>query len=199
MKTKFSLKYAALAVFLFSTTLLSFAEETAPPKGWFPAGNAIAKFTMNVDHAMMRSGKPSAMVSSTEAADEDAGTLMQVITAQKFLGKRLRISGYVKTKDVKNWAGIWMRVNSDKPEEPLGFDNMMNRPLKGTLDWKECAVVLDIPPTAKAISYGLLLNGQGQVWLNGCKVEVVGKEVPITGGEEKKPEMPSEPENLDFK
>jgi hypothetical protein len=49
---------------------------------------------------------------------------------QNYLGKRVRFSAAVKTEDVQSWAGLWMRV--DKGSQTVEFDNMQDRPLKGT-------------------------------------------------------------------
>ena len=46
-------------------------------------------------------------------------------------GKRIRLSGHARSKDVSDWAGLWMRVDGPKGE-PLAFDNMQQRPIKGT-------------------------------------------------------------------
>ncbi len=36
-------------------------------------------------------------------------------------------------------------------------------------------VVLDVPADAAGISFGALLNGRGEIWLNGVKFDVVGR------------------------
>jgi hypothetical protein len=72
-----------------------------------------------------------------------------------------------------------MRV--DKEQQMLAFDNMQSRPIKGTTDWKRYDVVLDVPQAATGIFLGILLDGQGTVWLSDVKFEVVGVEVPATG------------------
>ena len=33
-----------------------------------------------------------------------------------------------------SWAGLWMRV--DKGKDMVAFDNMQDRPIKGTTDWQ---------------------------------------------------------------
>jgi hypothetical protein len=100
----------------------------------------------------------------------------------------------VKADGVQSWAGLWMRV--DKGSEVVGFDNMENRAITGTAEWKKYDVVLEVPPDASGVSFGILLSGQGAVWLNDMKFEVVGTEVPTTGTAPKK--LPSVPVNLDF-
>ena len=61
----------------------------------------------------------------------------------------------------------------------------------------EYEIVLDVPEQADQISFGLLLTGKGQVWMDDLKFEVVGKDVPTTDGGLNQ-RIPKEPTNLDF-
>lgn len=108
-------------------------------------------------------------------------------------GTRLRLTAKVKAQEVSEWAGLWMRVDGVSGPH-LAFDNMHDRPIKGTTDWVLCSIVLEVPEHAKAIAFGVLLNGPGSVWVNGFEFKKVGPEIPITG----QPELPSAPVNLDF-
>src|SRR5439155_1751743 len=101
------------------------------------------------------------------------------------------MSGYVKAERVEQWAGLWMRVDG-VGQRTLGFDNMQNRPIKGTQDWAKYDVVLDVPNDSVGIYFGILLSGKGQVWLDTIQFEFVGSNVPTTGI------IQLEPSNLDF-
>ena len=112
---------------------------------------------------------------------------MQEFKADDYRGKRVRLSGYVRPKGISDWAGVWMRVDGPpmpgtQMPEPLAFDNMQDRPIKGTGDWRQCNVVLDVPEKAQEIAFGILLTGAGEVWMDDLKFEVVGKATPTTGG-----------------
>jgi hypothetical protein len=88
-----------------------------------------------------------------------------------------------------------MRV--DKGETVVGFDNMERRAIRGTQPWTTYEVVLDVPADATGISFGALLNGRGEIWLNDVKVDVVGQDVPTTGMGSKD-SLSATPVNLDF-
>jgi lipoprotein NlpI len=62
----------------------------------------------------------------------------------------------------------------------LAFDNMQDRPIKGTTDWTNCAVVLDVPANAAGIMFGLILEHRGKAWFDGVTLEPVGTDVPST-------------------
>lgn len=172
----------------------SFGAET--PQGWFRAGSHPKEYEMTVDRAVTHGGKASALLKSITPQTSGFGTLMQTFKADTFRGQRVRMSGYVRAKEVGDWAGLWMRVDGPK-NEPLAFDNMQQRAVKGTRDWQKYEIVLDVPEPAGQIAFGLLLTGKGQVWMDDLKFEVVGKNVPTTGGGLQQP-GPEGPKNLDF-
>jgi hypothetical protein len=118
---------------------------------------------------------------------------MQDFRADKYGGQRVRFSAYVKTEKIQDWAGLWMRV--DKNSASVSFDNMADRPLKGTTDWQNYQVVLDVPQAATGIYFGILLTGPGAVWISSAKFEVVGSEVSTAGAHSHR----QGPTNLDFK
>jgi hypothetical protein len=166
----------------------------AVAQGWHLAGSKPESYEAGTDLQASYNDHPSAYLKSTKAVSDGFGTLMQEFTADKYAGKRLRLSAFVKTEDVKDWAGLWMRV--DKEAKSVAFDNMENRSIKGTTGWQHYQVVLDAPQDATGIFFGVLLSGSGTVWLNDVKFEVVGSDVPTTGGAGA-PQR-SEPVNLGF-
>ncbi|NCQ12308.1 MAG: hypothetical protein GW809_09255 [Bacteroidetes bacterium] len=121
---------------------------------------------------------------------------MQTISADNYLGKRLKLSGYIKTEDVEKSSGMWMRIDGFNQEQ-LGFDNMKGREIKGNSDWNKYEIVLDIPSNSMSINYGVLLAGNGKVWFDNFQIEEVDKSVETTNII-KENKLPNEPVNLDF-
>ena len=149
---------------------------------------------MGVDTSNRHEGRAIAYVKGTATEFHGFGTLMQMASSREYLGKRVRFSAYVKSEKVQSgWAGLWFRIDGAKSGEVLGFDNMQQRPLKGTTDWKRVDIVLDVPQNAAALAYGILLAGDGQVWMDDLKFEVVKPDVPVTGSGPAGP-----PRNLNF-
>ncbi len=178
-------------VFLLTCTL---AVQAAAPTGWFVAGTKPSEYEAGIDAQAAYNGHPSAYLKAKVADTGGFGTLMQSFRADKYLGKRVRFSGFVKSDGVQSWAGLWMRV--DKEKDSVAFDNMQDRPIKGTTGWQKYEVVLDVPQDATGMFYGVLLDGAGAVWLNSVTFEVVGTDVPTTGGKSSK--LPDGPTNLGF-
>jgi hypothetical protein len=173
------------------------------PQGWFAAGQRPRDYEMSTDRSTVHGGSASASVKCIAPKAEGFGTLMQTFAADAYRGKRVRFSGYVRSAKVADWAGLWMRVDGAaggaNGPEALAFDNMQKRPIKGTTDWTQYEIVLDVPERAQEIAYGILLSHTGQVWMDDLKVEVVGTDVTTTAVSLSPKQEPSAaPVNLDF-
>lgn len=168
-----------------------------PPKGWIQNGSATEFYEVGVDENNSWGGMPSAYAKSTGEPGQNFGGMMQTISAQDYRGQRVRLTGWMKTQDAATGANLWMRVDGE--QKPLQFDNMTNRGPKGTTDWDEYSVVLDVPPESKTVNYGFFVSGKGQAWVNGVTITAVGKDVPSTDQLAKNlASLPTTPVNLGF-
>lgn len=193
--TRFPWKGLMSAIGAIAALALTMSAEV--PRGWYMAGSKPAEYEAGRDPQIARDGHVSAYLKSKRAESaEGFGTLMQDFRAEQYLGKRIRWSGFVRAEGVDHWAGLWMRV--DQGSSPVAFDNMQERPIKGTTGWEKCEVVLDVPEKATGIFLGILLNGPGMVWLSGAKFEVVEPDVPVTSSEAGQTRRPDAPVNVDF-
>jgi hypothetical protein len=139
--------------------------------------------------------KPIVTLSAKSPSPRQHGTLMQVISAERWRGKRIRFSGYLRPASVGNRAGLWMRVDGKEFEKALAWDNMSNRPIRGTTDWVRAEVVLQIPLAGERIYFGVSLEGAGAVAAKELRWEVVDASVPVT---DQIARLPDEPQNLDL-
>ena len=171
-------------------------QSNGAPAGWFMAGSKPSNYQTGVDKAMTQNGQPSAFLKSAVTVTDGFGTLMQQISASEYVGKRVRLRAWVQSQDVADWAGVWMRV--DKERTTVSFDNMQNRPIKGTQQWKQCEVVLDVPQDSTGMFFGIVLSGSGEVWMNDVSFEVVGNDVQVTSQAPQAHPLPTQPTNLKF-
>ncbi|KAB2492406.1 helix-turn-helix transcriptional regulator [Priestia endophytica] len=166
------------------------------PKGWMPAGTHLQYYDMGVDYKQVHEGKASGYITGEEGSNVGFATMGQTFKANKYRGERVRFSGFLKTENVNNGAMLWMRVDGENGET-LNFDNMENRSVKGTTNWNQYEVVLDVPESSIGIAFGMMLAGEGKAWVDSLAFEVVDKTVPVTAasiGEY----IPEEPVNLTF-
>ena len=173
------------------------------PSDW---GGGPVGYDVMLDTETRLSGDSSVRLSKNEVATKHKfGTIVQVIDAAKFAGKRLRLSGYVKTKEVNDHAGLWLRVDSSD-RGTVAFDNMGRRPITGTNDWYKYEIVLDVPQDGAMINFGALVHGHGTIWVDDLSLEVVSDATETTSEAmqptSRKIEIPSslsqEPKNLSF-
>ncbi len=148
------------------------------PVGWIRTPSYSSNsYSMTVDTTIKHDGKASAAIKFTCGAESEFGSLAQAIAADDYRGKRVRLSGWLKTENADS-VGLWMRLDGNR--RTLGFDNMMTRAVKGTTDWKQYEVVLDVPAEAVNIVFGTLISGKGEVWADDFKLEIVGQDVRST-------------------
>jgi len=136
-------------------------------------------FEAEVDKSIDYRGKPAARIECKSTDTSGFASIYQIFSAQKFVGQRVQLSGFVKTEGVKDWDGLLMQI--DDGEHMLAFDAMEDRPIKGTMDWTRYSTVLDVPATSKRIKIGFLQAGVGKSWLSNLSFSTVSKDVPVTG------------------
>jgi|AGTN01.2.fsa_nt_gi hypothetical protein len=153
---------------------------TSAPSGWFLSGAAPQEYETGVDFRIFHSGTRSAYMKNAVPRPTNFGTLMQQFEPGDFLGKRVRMSFWVKSKDA-SWVAPWMRVDGDKgTDATLSFDNFCNRVIKGTTDWTHHEIVLDVPKESTNIAFGIMLSGRGILWFDDIEFEKVSKSVAAT-------------------
>ncbi len=166
-------------------------------KGWMLTGSHPQNYEMGIDPAEVHQGKASGYLKAvTPMEPNEFATMMQQFRADKYVGKRMKLSGFVKTDRVDAFCGLWMRVDNHV-HDVLQFDNMHDRPITGTQPWNQYSIVLDVPAESAVISFGVILNGKGKVWVDSFRFEEVDKNTPVTHMETEY-EMSDEPLNLSF-
>ncbi|MCE4558104.1 hypothetical protein [Pelomonas cellulosilytica] len=166
---------AAIGVGVLATAL---AKPANLPDGWLQTGPAKTC----EGGVLPVSGAPSPKVFSLDCKPGSDGfsTLMQQIGAADYAGKRVRLTAQVSGNQVASWGGLWMRADSGQ-RVGTAFDNMNDRPLRGSFAWQPAQVVLDIPADATTLSFGFLLTGGGQLQATAFNLEVVPAGTPVTG------------------
>ena len=193
------------SILIIGTTLALLSFDL--PTGWFSTGSKPQSYEMGIDRSTGQNSKNSGTIKSNENTIEGFGTLMQNFSPDKYIGKRIRLTGMLKTKDVSSWAGLWLRIDTKTPIKAVVFDNMhdgkKDRSVKGTTDWTKYEIVLDVPYNASNIAFGALLGGTGQIWFDNLNFEIVTPDILTTGIEMETKSSTyavskKEPVNLDF-
>src|SRR5437763_13349735 len=152
------------------------------PTGWQAITDASGEYTVRADGARRDGGQgfAGATIKANVPSPRGSAMLAQSIRADAYRGKRVRLSGYLKTIGVnEGTAVLFMRVDGDGLV--LMSDYMQNRPLMLTNDWARQEIVLDVPRNAIGVTYGFMLGGSGQAWLDDVAIDVVSNDMPTTG------------------
>jgi hypothetical protein len=168
------------------------------PVGWYKSGTALDSYKISLEKKLGHDGKNAISIKSSSPAIKGFASLMQSALPDKFLVRRVRMSAWMKTQNCNDWAGFFLRADQEGNEQALSFDNMMDRGVKGTTDWKKYEIVVDIPAKTTVISYGGMISGTGQIWFNDFKFEIVDNNISTTGKGNAYPLPQHEPNNLDF-
>jgi hypothetical protein len=144
--------------------------------------------TIHFDSTIVYTGKGAVRLERDAKSPNPFTTITKRIPID-FEGKTIEFSGFLRTASVSGFVGLWMR--EDGPAGTVQFDNMQSKQLKGTTNWTEYTISLPLDTKAKTLYFGVLLSGEGKVWIDDLNLLVDGKSI------DEAPERIIEPTALD--
>lgn len=176
--------------------LITANEEPRLPAGWTRQATVEADraCTAGVDISWADRGRRLLAVECSRSIDGYI-SVQQTIAADDYRGKRVRFAARVKADKVRGWTGLVMRIVGDD-QRVIGLDDMSTRPIRGSEDWRNAEVILDVAQSAITITFGLRLSdGAGKVWVDDLRFEEVAAGDPRFSIN-LRPVLPSRPQNL---
>jgi C-terminal processing protease CtpA/Prc len=143
----------------------------APPQGW----SGTPPSTVFSDPGEAPSGHNSVRIERHPGDPMPFSTVTTFIPID-FLGQTVELRGFLRTRDVSEFAGLWIREDGYALRS-LAFDNMQGKHLNGTNDWIQYSIKLPLHPEARQLVFGALLAGSGAVWASDFELLVDGKPV----------------------
>lgn len=139
------------------------------PAGWYLQGDQ-QKYACAQDSLVFKNGKYSLGID----LKENTSVILSQQILPKYTGKKITLKGYIKTENLEGaGAGLWLRIDPQ-----LEFDNMNDRPVKGTTGWTEYEITLPYDPEKMTgVAFGALLRGSGKVWVDDVRMLIDG--VPV--------------------
>ncbi|HJP95219.1 MAG TPA: S41 family peptidase [Pyrinomonadaceae bacterium] len=152
------------------TKIFGFENELSgdKPAGWF--GNPPA--TVFADDKITHGGRRSVRLERSVQSAGEFSVIGRTIPWE-FSGKNIEMRGFLRTENVTDFAGLWMRL--DNGAEMLSLENMQSQQLKGTHDWAEYKITLAIHPETQSIVFGFLMSGTGKAWVDDLQILVDGR------------------------
>jgi hypothetical protein len=154
------------------------------PKHWSLTSPKKGDYQLSVENASRHKGKNCGYVKSMVAKPEPSAIVMQFCSVEAYLGRRLRMSAWVKSALSEGTGLLWLRIDGNEwrynCKEKGYYDNMSDRPIKGTTDWRQYFLVVDVPKTSTCMNFGIMHTGKGTLWLDDFSFEAVTNKVPLT-------------------
>ena len=152
------------------TKILGFENEPNgdKPEGW----SANPPGTVFIDDKITHSGQRSVRLDRNAQSPGEFSVIGRSI-GWEFSGKTIELRGFLRTENVSDFAGLWLR--QDKGSQMLLLDNMQNQQLNGTHDWTEYKITLPIHPETQSLVFGVLMAGTGKAWADDLQILVDGK------------------------
>ena len=199
MKTKI---FQRVLLAITITLLLSFDI----PTGWYKTGIKPDSYEMRIDKGTGQDGKNAATIKNTEEVNESFGALMQMSSPEKYKGKQIKMTGYLRTENVEGYSGLWLRIDQTGLVQYRSLEDLSNSHVSGTTEWKKYEIILGVPSNATRITYGGMLSGTGQIWFDNISFELVDNsdnpKEPVNSNRSdvynKTETVTVEPVNLDF-
>ena len=148
-----------------------------PPAKWLAKGEAGFELCdVGVDAPMLKAGQRNLSIA---CGVSKFPILRQAFEAAPFWGKRVRLSGWVKTRNFEpsgipgalGSAGLFLN-NTDVQPQILRTD------ASTSTEWQYRELVMNVPRNSTWLIIGLELNGTGQVWARDLKFEEVPRDTP---------------------
>jgi len=124
----------------------------------------------------------SQIINANQSQREMEGIVFQYIDAAQFKGKKLKFKAYSRfeSDDAFSEGQIWLQINISKDE--VHSITALPKPILKN-EWAEYEVEADIPENADKILLALVLIGEGKIWFDETKLEIIDRKNIVSEGE----------------
>ncbi len=165
------------------------------PKAWTKSGTWAGSYNMEVKANEGINNSKALVLESVGKDIYGAGAAIQTINACNYLGKRVKLSAYIKTENVKDFAClVFCPQNKLEDFWNNSFNNNEDKKtyLQGNHGFKKIESYLNVDDYAGNLVIGAMIKGEGKIWIDHIYLEII----------ENLPEPPQplfkELQNIDF-
>ncbi len=170
-----ALLLAAHALAQVSTPGFETGEVGLVPAGWFqPRVASDAGFGVKLVDQGCRTGVRCAMLTgSTNHPRNIFGNIMQMISADGYKLRRIRLRSAIRVEGANTRAQMWLRL--DRADHSMAFlENMQNQPVTSP-EWQTYDIGTTVPADVSRIAFGIMLFGGGTAWVDDVSLDVLGE------------------------
>ena len=152
-------------------------EQGIRPLRWVKWGSTPQDYRAGLSHHVFHRRAPSLFLERKNNGSSGFAQMLQSLSAEKYRGKRVRLSAYLKSK-----SADWFRLTmvTDVGRSSQRFDGPFSSTSPNAEGWYKVMMVRDIPKETQRIDFGCALKGKGPLWCDDFHLEVVGSDVPLT-------------------
>lgn len=148
------------------------------PKNWYYVGWFKPEVKFVLDKQDKHSGEFSAAIFIDEQTERlkkfGPPNWAQDITKNIPVGKKIKLTGYIKTENVRGIAPIGVQCWNLEEKKMNNFGTTQFKdPVFGTTDWTKVSFTMKVPENTDKIRILCMLSGTGRVWFDDVKLEVI--------------------------
>ncbi|HLP73518.1 MAG TPA: hypothetical protein VK155_11495 [Bacteroidales bacterium] len=166
-------------------------------------------YKAEIDNKYTYKGMNSVRIQRDEKNNYDICSLLQTFSDRNLAGKRVRMTGYIRSPNYGDSAFMWVRVADYNKRMSTDYGNTAVR-IRTSRNWMKHEIVFDVGDNCE-IFFGFMFRGNERAWFDNVSFETVSNSTlkttislntPLTDADlEKYPdfEVPRKvPVNLDF-
>ncbi len=134
--------------------------------GWFIYGENVSDYKFVLPSASEDANATAMIESVHDKPRPESGILAHCADGPFKPGERIRVRASVKSNGVQDWATLFLRAKN-RFGETLKYERTVIREHPG---WRVKAVEMEVPEGTTAVTYGVLLETVGKVWIKKVSV-----------------------------
>jgi hypothetical protein len=145
--------------------------------GWNIVGEDL--YLIRVDSKIYKTEAPSfSIMSKSEVHKLNKGGLFQYFTANGYRNKKVRLSGYLKSKDTA-YIEVALQAGGGRKNGRYKQSKYMTRKLTNDYPhWEYFELIMYTPKYSENFNLNLYLYGKGYVWFDDLKFEAIDNYFP---------------------
>ena len=159
-------------------TLAAFALSASPLDAQLPRWNAgsqsLGEFDITRDTSVVHTGHASIRVH----ADEEPTAFVSIATAfaaERYHGRHVRYSVFLRSESLRGLGGqLWARADDANNRSVAFINSVQLTSFRGTNDWTQLSVSLDVPNEAARVFFGVISPSAGTLWIDDARIEADG-------------------------
>lgn len=133
-------------------------------KEWLLFGSHPANYDYKLDSQETYHSPQSWLLEGKPAELLGFGELKRLEPSARFAGKKVKLSAYIKTNGIEQWAGLSLTAPNGVNRQTAA--NTARLPISGDTGWHYYELELEVPENSLGLAYGLTLVGPGRVWFD---------------------------------